>query len=344
MSAVRLTPTRAPTRRPTRSSPAKNKPTRCAMWPGTLSVSGRTELRDALGSSLGQPSERLLCANGSTRSCRRLLLTYAAEPTAARSSSSRPTRCTRTSRRSPTPRIVAGERRADSYTVDPDAAIALVAQHAAGARVLVQSQQPHRHRRAARDSRTLLALADEIGAPADRRRGVRPSSDAVERPRARRRRPAPRGRADLFEGLGPSPRCGWVCGRAVVGDRRAREGAAALRAVGADPARGHDRAGLPDRDATPRRGVGGGAGPHLWALAELPGLSVVPSGANFLLVRVSGDAHDLWRAPARARRARARLLEPPRSRGMFSASRSGARRRTTSSWPRSASALPEVVR
>src|SRR5436190_12889341 len=26
------------------------------------------------------------------------------------------------------------------------------------------------------------------------------------------------------------------------------------------------------------------------ALAELPGLSVVPSGANFLLVRVSGDA------------------------------------------------------
>jgi histidinol-phosphate aminotransferase len=31
------------------------------------------------------------------------------------------------------------------------------------------------------------------------------------------------------------------------------------------------------------------------ALAELPGLSVVPSGANFLLVRVSGDAHDLWR-------------------------------------------------
>jgi histidinol-phosphate aminotransferase len=31
------------------------------------------------------------------------------------------------------------------------------------------------------------------------------------------------------------------------------------------------------------------------ALADLPGLSVVPSGANFLLVRVDGDAHELWR-------------------------------------------------
>jgi histidinol-phosphate aminotransferase len=26
----------------------------------------------------------------------------------------------------------------------------------------------------------------------------------------------------------------------------------------------------------------------------MPGLEVVPSGANFVLVRIAGDAHDLW--------------------------------------------------
>jgi histidinol-phosphate aminotransferase len=30
------------------------------------------------------------------------------------------------------------------------------------------------------------------------------------------------------------------------------------------------------------------------ALSNRAGLDVVPSGANFLLVRVAGDAHDLW--------------------------------------------------
>ena len=32
------------------------------------------------------------------------------------------------------------------------------------------------------------------------------------------------------------------------------------------------------------------------ALAGTPGLRVVPSGANFLLVRVDGDAHAVWQA------------------------------------------------
>jgi histidinol-phosphate aminotransferase len=30
------------------------------------------------------------------------------------------------------------------------------------------------------------------------------------------------------------------------------------------------------------------------ALADVPGLDAVPSGANFVLVRVAGDAHELW--------------------------------------------------
>ena len=31
------------------------------------------------------------------------------------------------------------------------------------------------------------------------------------------------------------------------------------------------------------------------ALAEMPGLDVCPSGANFLMFRVAGDAHELWK-------------------------------------------------
>jgi histidinol-phosphate aminotransferase len=31
------------------------------------------------------------------------------------------------------------------------------------------------------------------------------------------------------------------------------------------------------------------------ALSQTPGLDVVPSGANFVLVRVAGDAHEVWR-------------------------------------------------
>jgi len=32
------------------------------------------------------------------------------------------------------------------------------------------------------------------------------------------------------------------------------------------------------------------------ALADIPGLQVYPSGANFLLVRIDGDAHAVWQA------------------------------------------------
>ena len=52
---------------------------------------------------------------------------------------------------------------------------------------------------------------------------------------------------------GRSPRAARLRGRPVVGDRRARQGAAAVHPVGADAARGHDRARLPRRDGAPRR-------------------------------------------------------------------------------------------
>ena len=72
-------------------------------------------------------------------------------------------------------------------------------------------------------------------------------------------------------------------------------------------------------------------------------VTVVPSGANFLLVRVDGDAHELWQ----------RLLERgvlvrdfsslAARRGLPARHRRHARRRTTRSSPRSRAVLPEVV-
>jgi histidinol-phosphate aminotransferase len=87
---------------------------------------GARELREALGRSLGQPATRLFCANGSNEVLQTLLLAYGGpgrraavfEPTYALHSHI--ARLTATE-------VVVGERRAD-YTVDLDAAVALVAE------------------------------------------------------------------------------------------------------------------------------------------------------------------------------------------------------------------------
>ncbi len=83
------------------------------------------ELRDALGKHLRQPSERVFCANGSNEVLQTLLLTYGGqgrrvvtfEPTYALHSHI--ARVTGTE-------VVVGERRSD-FTIDPDAARALIA-------------------------------------------------------------------------------------------------------------------------------------------------------------------------------------------------------------------------
>ena len=99
-----------------RSSPLNRYPDRAA-----------AALRDALGVHLEQPTARLFCANGSNEVLQTLLLTYGGpgrraamfEPTYALHSHI--ARITGTE-------VVAGERRAD-FSVDPDAARALVEQH-----------------------------------------------------------------------------------------------------------------------------------------------------------------------------------------------------------------------
>jgi histidinol-phosphate aminotransferase len=82
------------------------------------------ELRAALGAQLGQPAERIFCANGSNEVLQTLLLTYGGagrkaavfEPTYALHSHI--ARITATE-------VVVGERRAD-FSIDPDDAVALI--------------------------------------------------------------------------------------------------------------------------------------------------------------------------------------------------------------------------
>jgi len=102
-------------------------------------------LREALGEFLDQPSERLLCGNGSNEVLQTLLLTYGG--TGRRAVVFEPTYALHAQiARSTATEVVIGERGAD-YAIDVVAAEELLL--AAVGRVRLQPQQPDRNRRAA---------------------------------------------------------------------------------------------------------------------------------------------------------------------------------------------------
>ena len=110
-----------------------------------------------------------------------------AVPAGARSCSSRRTRCTRTSPASPGPRWSWASAR-DDFSVDPDAARALVAEQRPDDRVRVQPQQPDGHRRAAGDRRGAarrrtdgLVVVDEAYGEFAPRQRARPRATTTRR-------------------------------------------------------------------------------------------------------------------------------------------------------------------
>jgi histidinol-phosphate aminotransferase len=122
---------------------------------------GARDLRDALGAFLGQPSERLLCANGSNEVLQTLLLTYGGagrralmfEPTYALHGQIARTTATE---------VVTGERAPD-YTIDVDAATELM-RGAEPAVVFVCSPNNPTGTVESRDTiEHLLAVASETG-------------------------------------------------------------------------------------------------------------------------------------------------------------------------------------
>jgi len=253
---------------------------------------GARALRDALGSALGQPSERLLCANGSNEVLQTLLLTYGGagrravifEPTYALHAHI--AEITNTE-------IVAGERRAD-YTVYPDAAIALARSTRPALVFLCSPNNPTGTVEPRETVERLLALAGEIGALliVDEAYGEFAPWSALELVDDDRPLVVVRTYSKVWSlaavRLGFAVAPAWVIAELekvlLPYALSVPTQLAGTLALDFQTEMQHRVAALVEE-----------RGRIFAALAELPGLSVVPSGANFLLVRVSGDAHDLWR-------------------------------------------------
>ncbi len=212
------------------------------------------DLRAALGHSLGQPPERLFCANGSNEVLQTLLLSYGGpgrraamfEPTYALHAHI--ARITGTE-------VVVGERRAD-FSIDADAARKLVAEQRP---TIVFVCSPNNPTGTVEDAGTIEALLEVDRGPGRRRRGVR-RVRAAQCARARARRRPPRRGPHVFEGVVDGRAPTRLRGRAAVGRRATRTGRASVSPGGGNADRGEGRARAGHGDERACRAAGRGAG------------------------------------------------------------------------------------
>ena len=286
----------------------------------------------ALGAHLGQPVERLFCANGSNEVLQTLLLTYGGpgrraamfEPTYALHSHI--ARITGTE-------VVVGERRAD-FSIDPDAARDLVGQHAP---TIVFVCSPNNPTGTVEPAATVEAPARRDRRSRGRRRGLR-RVRAAQRARARARRPPARRRAHVLEGV--------VDGRAAArASRWRRRGSSrssrrwCCRTTSRRPPRSRDGSRW---SSAPRWTI---ACDRLVAERERVAAQLaarrrhhrVPVGRELRAVPGARRRPRALGAAGRAGRARARLLAAGRASTIACASPSARPKRTTRSSPRSAS-------
>jgi histidinol-phosphate aminotransferase len=251
-----------------------------------------TELRAALGSFLGQPSERLLCGNGSNEILQTLLLTYGG--TGRRALMFEPTYAlhAQISRGTGT-EVMAGERRAD-YLIDPVDASETIAR-TKPAVVFVCS--PNNPTGTVEPRETVERLADAAAAVGallvvDEAYGEFAPWSALELVSEDRPLVVVRTYSKVWSlagvrlGFAVAPT--WVIAELekvllpynlsvptqVAGTIALEFGAEMEQRV----------ASLVEE-----------RGRVFAALSALEGIEVCPSGANFLLFRVAGDAHELWK-------------------------------------------------
>jgi histidinol-phosphate aminotransferase len=246
------------------------------------------DLRAALAAQLGQPLERLFCANGSNEVLQTLLLTFGGagraaavfEPTYALHSHI--ARITGTS-------VVVGQRTAD-FTVDPDAARALVTDHRPAIVFLCSPNNPTGTIEPAETVEALLDVSDAL-VVIDEAYGEFADRSAIDLVADDRPLIVSRTYSKVWSmaalRLGFCVAPPWVVEeleKVVLPYHLAvptqLAGVLALR-YGNEM---DERVALLVRERERLRAE----------LDEVDGLTVFPSGANFVLVRVHGDGHALW--------------------------------------------------
>lgn len=251
-----------------------------------------TDLRAALGAFVGQPAARLLCGNGSNEILQTLLLTYGGagrralmfEPTYALHAQIA---------RSTATAIVAGERQTD-FSIDAERACAQIA---AAQPSVVFICSPNNPTGTVDDSATVkrvLAACQDAGAilVVDEAYGEFAPWSAIELVDDERALAVVRTYSKVWSlaavrlGFVVAPE--WMIGELEtvllpynLSVPTQLAGTIALDFV--DEMKARVASLVEER------------GRVFAALSETDGIEVYPSGANFLLFRVAGDAHDLWK-------------------------------------------------
>jgi histidinol-phosphate aminotransferase len=246
------------------------------------------ELRAALGAQLGQPAERIFCANGSNEVLQTLLLTYGGagrkaavfEPTYALHSHI--ARITATE-------VVVGERRAD-FTVDPAAAVALIERERPTLTFVCSPNNPTGTVEPAATIDALLAATDGL-VVVDEAYGEFAPRSALELVRDDSRVVVVRTYSKVWSMA--ALRLGYAVGPAWLIEELDKvvlpyhldvatqlAGSLALDLAGEMDDRVQRLVDERERVAK--------------ELSTVGGIEVYPSGANFVLFRVARDGHSVW--------------------------------------------------
>ncbi len=254
---------------------------------------GAAELRAAIGASLDQPASRVFCANGSNEVLQTLLLTYGGpgrsilvfEPTYALHAHI--ARLTSTG--------VISATRSDDFSIDAEYACALIAQHRPS---IVFICSPNNPTGTVESRATVMAIADAVASVG----GVLIVDEAY-------------GEFAEFSALELIDEARPIVVSRTYSKVWSMAGIRLGLCVGPEWLIAElDKVVLPYHLSTPTQLAGTLAlayhdemrsriaalveerGRLFQELSGRPGLTVMPSGANFLLIRVHGDGHALWEA------------------------------------------------